>query len=331
MTGIVFRLNSGLGRTITNSENLSKIRRFFFPFFCLLLIALFFHPLRSLLSLALKGDKYSQILIVPFLSVFFLFTERRSLVVCEKLSFLPAILFVGSGCAVLIISRFINLAVYPLVNLDFMILSFLLIFIGGTVFFFGISLIASNRFPWLLLLLLIPLPSRVLGVIITFFQYGSAEVVNLLFQLTGMTYIRDGLTFNLPSISIFIAKECSGIRSSTALFITALLAGHLFLKTIPGNITLLLGVVPLTLLKNGIRITTLSILSEKIDTKWITDSHLHHNGGIVFFGIILVLLFALLLAIRKIENIILKTAVAPTPPLPPFVDGEDSGVGRMQE
>lgn len=275
--------------------------------------------------LAQHGDKYSQILLVPFLSIFFLFLERRSTVVAANLSVIPATVAAGGGCAVLLISRFFDLKLNPIVDLDFLILSFLLFFTGGTIFFFGVSLLASNKFPWLLLLLLLPLPSSVLGFIITFFQYGSAEAVDLLLNATGLNYIRDDLTFNLPSISIYIARECSGIRSSTALVVTALLAGRLFLKTLPGKIALLLCVVPLTLLKNGIRITTLTVLAEKIDTAWITDSKLHHNGGIVFFGIILLFLFGLLFAIRKIESSILnKTAASPerlsppsSPPLPP--------------
>jgi exosortase len=146
-----------------------------------------------------------------------------------------------------------------------------------------------------------PLPSRVLALFITFFQYGSAEVVDMLLQVTGMNYIREGLTFHLPSISIFIAKECSGIRSSTALVITAVLAGHLMLKTVPGKIMLMIAVAPFTLLKNGIRITTLTVLAEKVDTKWLTDSTLHHRGGIVFFGIILFFLLGVLQVIRKTE------------------------------
>ncbi len=287
-------------------ETLTNLRRYGYPVFCLVLIILFFRPLREILLLSLRDEKYSQIMIAPLLTIFFIFYERRFLIISQKLSFLPAIIFAGSGLAIFTISRFLNLASYPVVYLDIIILSFILIFLAGTVFFFGFSLINSNRFPWLLLLLLIPLPSRVLEIIISFFQYGSAEVVDFLFRLTGITYIRENLNFSLPHINIYIAKECSGIRSSTALVITALLAGHLFLKTISGKIMLIFFVIPLTFLKNGIRIATLSILADKLDTKWITDSSLHHNGGIVFFGIILVFLFLFLLIIAKTERVFLK-------------------------
>jgi exosortase/archaeosortase family protein len=141
-----------------------------------------------------------------------------------------------------------------------------------------------------------------------------------------MTFIRDQLTFHLPSISIHIAKECSGIRSSTALVITGLLAGQLFLRTFTGKSILVLFVIPLTLLKNGIRITTLSILADKVDTAWITHSDLHHNGGIVFFGIILLFLFGIMFAIKKVEDIFQKSiSFAPHTAQPePTVANENS-------
>jgi exosortase len=190
----------------------------------------------------------------------------------------------------------------PILRLDFFILSFLLCFAGISLFFYGSSAFLPIRFSWFLLLFFIPVPTVLLDLIINFFRYGSAEVVDLLFQITGMNYIRENLTFHLSKISIFIAEECSGIRSSIALFMTTLLAGHLFLTTIRGKMILLLFVPPLTILKNGIRITSLTILAEKIDTAWLTSSRLHHNGGIVFFGVILLLLFGILVSIRKIEH-----------------------------
>ncbi len=286
----------------TTPSAISTVRRFGYPLFCLVTVFLFFKPLADLYQLARSSDTYSQIFVAPFLALFFLWYHRTSIRTGDKLSLIPGIVIMGSGALLLAASFFIDKNIYPVLHMDFITLAFLLIFAGGTFTMFGMKLFFSARFAWLLLLLMIPLPGKILDKIITFFQYGSAEVVDLLFMLTGLTFIRDGLTFHLPSITIFIARECSGIRSSTALFITAILAGHLFLKTFPGKTVLILFVIPLTLLKNGLRITTLSILADKVDTKWLTDSHLHSDGGIVFFGIILLILFAILFAIQRTET-----------------------------
>lgn len=216
------------------------------------------------------------------------------------------------GCIILVLSLFplffpffLNLTHHPVVKIDLSILSFLLFFTGISALFYGRSIFLPIKFSWLLLLLFIPAPMFVLNCIIEFFRHGSAAVVDLFFQLLGIDYIRNSLTFHLPNISIFIAKECSGIRSSTALLITTLLAGQLFLKTAPGKTILLFFVPPLTILKNGIRITTLTILADKVDTAWLTHSKLHHNGGIVFFAIILLFLFGIIKLLQKAETNIL--------------------------
>lgn len=290
----------------TTSPNISTIRRLGYPTFCLVTVFLFFKPLADLYRLARSSDTYSQILVAPFLALFFLWYHRSSIRNGDKLSFIPGIIIIGCGALSLAASFFIDKNIYPVLRMDFITLAFILIFAGGTFTMFGMRLFFSARFAWLLLLLMIPLPGKILDKTITFFQYGSAEVVDPLFQITGQTFIRDGLTFHLPSITIFIARECSGIRSSTALFITAILAGHIFLKTFPGKTVLVFFVIPLTLLKNGLRITTLSILADKVDTRWLTNSHLHSDGGIVFFGIILLILFAILFAIQRAETILIE-------------------------
>lgn len=198
------------------------------------------------------------------------------------------------------------LAEHTTVVMDCILASYICFLIGGMIFFYGVPAFVKTRFSWLLMLLVIPVPMAVLDYMVTFFRDGSAEVVNVMLQITGITFIREGLTFRLPSITIYIAPECSGIRSSIALFITALFAGQLYLKTVPAKLVLLLCVIPLTLLKNGLRITALTILADKVDVAWLTHSRLHHNGGIVFFAIILLLLLGILFSLQRAEKVVLS-------------------------
>ena len=277
------------------------IRRWVYPLFCIILLAGFSRPLAAFYQLSKTNSNYNFLLLIPLFSLFFFIRERRNLTIASKLTLYPGLPIAVSGFPLLIIPIFFNLRLYPLLKLDFQILSFLVLFIGGTIITYGSAIVQKFRFSWLLLLLMLPLPTRVLDLIITFFRDGSAEVVNVLMQCTGVDFIRDGLAFHLPKTSIYIAKECSGIRSSTALVITGLLAGHIYLRSFWSKTVFLLTVIPLTFIKNGIRITTLTILAEKVDPAWLTGS-LHHKGGIVFFIVILSLFFLSLFSIQKFER-----------------------------
>ena len=70
--------------------------------------------------------------------------------------------------------------------------------------------------------------------------------------------------------------------------------------------------LPLSILKNGIRITTLTLLSIYVDPGFLTGS-LHRDGGFVFFLMALALLAPVLLLLQKSEegHVPLSRAIPP--------------------
>ena len=92
-----------------------------------------------------------------------------------------------------------------------------------------------------------------------------------------------------------------GIRSSIALFITSLLAAHLFLHTGWKKLVLILAAFPISMFKNAVRIVTLSLLAARVDQRIVTSS-LHEEGGIPFFLLALAMLAPILLMLRRSEK-----------------------------
>ena len=108
------------------------------------------------------------------------------------------------------------------------------------------------------------------------------------------------MDFQLPGITITVAKECSGIRSSLVLVITSLLAANMFLRTNWRRALLVAAVIPLGLLRNGFRILVISLLCVHIGPHMI-NSIIHRRGGPFFFGLSLIPLFAMLWLFRRKE------------------------------
>jgi exosortase len=176
------------------------------------------------------------------------------------------------------------------------------VFINGAfILVYGIQAFKAAIFPLLFLIFMIPVPTYLMDCIIHFLQVGSAEFANLLFLATGIPFLREGFVFHLSGQSIEVAKQCSGIRSGLALFITALLAGHLFLKTWWKKIILAICVIPIAMFKNGIRIVTLTLLGTYVDPR-ILGSNLHREGGIPFFILALLFMAPVLYFLRKSEK-----------------------------
>jgi exosortase len=151
------------------------------------------------------------------------------------------------------------------------------------------------------LIFIVPPPLFVTNGLSVALQHASAEVSDLTLRLTGMPVFRDGLGFQLPGLRIFVAEECSGIRSTLVLFITSVLAAHLFLRSRWKKIIFVMCVFPIGVFRNAMRITVISWLTVNVD-RGVIDSAVHHRGGPVFFVLSLVPLFALLWWFRKSDR-----------------------------
>jgi exosortase len=128
---------------------------------------------------------------------------------------------------------------------------------------------------------------------------GSMGVTHLFFKAFGVPFVQEGPIFRLPVFDLEVAQQCSGIRSSLALLVTSVLAGQLFLTGRWRKIVLALAVFPVTIIKNGVRIVTLYLLSYFVDMRIIEGGFLHKSGGFVFFGLGLVILGYVLWLLRN--------------------------------
>jgi exosortase len=147
-----------------------------------------------------------------------------------------------------------------------------------------------------------PLPLRVSNALESMLQHASAAVAYAFFEVSGTpVYAIGDLRFQLPGITIEVAPECSGLRSSLALFITSLLAGSVFLRSSWTRALLCLAVIPIGIIRNAFRIFTVGELCVQIGPQMI-DSYIHRTGGWMFFLVSMVPLFLLLLLLVRSER-----------------------------
>jgi len=264
-----------------------------------LAVGMVYTPLRDLLTTATRTEYYSHILLIPLVSGFFLYTGRKAIFANLKYSYTIGIPLLIIGVLIYVLGWYERHQLNQNDYSSLMTSSVIIFWMGAFVLSYGMQSFQKGMFPLLFLALMVPIPSILLDEIIFLLQIGSTEATALFFRITGMPFHREGFVFDLPGIGIEVSRECSGIRSSLGLFITGILGCHLFLRTRWKKIILLLAVFPITVLKNGIRIVTLSSLAIYVDEKYITQSFLHQSGGIVFFIPSLILLVLVLRLLRE--------------------------------
>ena len=261
-------------------------------------IIVFWMPLRKLIEFALAHDYGSHIFFVVPASAYLVYLKRHQIfsTVAGDVLFGSLLFFAG-----LISWWLAGRNSLQSNSLSLVILAIVVIWMSGFAFFYGRRAFVIARFPVLFLLLLVPIPEVVIDKIIFLLQAGSANVAYGLLRLFGVPVFKRGFLLQLPTLDIEVARECSGIRSSLALFLTILVVGKLVLRSGWRRLLLTLSILPILILKNGARIVTVSLLSIYVD-RALLHGWVHTSGGILFYLMGLFLLIPIIVALRKSEE-----------------------------
>jgi exosortase len=281
-----------------------------FSLLCALSILFWWSALVTTFALALRNDAYTHILLILPLSAALVYTDTKYLhakylnsavqVSDPQPSYraggvlLALALLIGCfakwGMADAADDNRLSLSMFALVTW----------WIASIVFCFGTRAFRSFLFPSCLLFLMVPIPEFSLTWIVEFLQQQSATAARIMFRAIGVPVTQDGIMLSIPDLDIEVARECSSIRSSLMLVVTTMVLAHLFLRSWWRKALLVVAAIPLSVAKNGLRIVTISELGTRVDHRFLTGK-LHHHGGIIFFGIAVLAVVALLGVLRRTE------------------------------
>jgi exosortase C (VPDSG-CTERM-specific) len=273
-------------------------------FFLGVLCLCFARPLYDLVRFAFHSELYSHLLLIPFISVYLARQEKSCAVGGGLPALVPAVLAGVAGLAVMAwywVQRHAGWKPKAEDYLAFMMLAFWFLLLAGSFVALGARGAWFWRWPLGFLLFMVPMPAPALEGVETFLQRTSAMTASGLLELSGMPVFREGNILRLPGFSMQVAPECSGVHSTLVLLITSVLAGRLFLNRWWTRCLFVFAVVPLGIIRNGLRVWSLGELCVNLDPSWI-DSAYHHRGGPIWFGLSLVPLFALLFWLRRTEG-----------------------------
>jgi len=267
-------------------------RIFIFLGLCALCLIPFRDPLSALLHHAAANDLYGHAAVVPLVVAALLYVERETIFRCPYYSPLP-------GLAVLAAAILLQLTA---TTLTVSILALVIAWTGAFLACYGATALYAARFPLLFLLWMVPPPASLIERLSIALQNASADISHSLFKLLGIPVFRQGFQFSLPGLTVQVAEQCSGIRSTLALVITGVLLAYLFLKSIWRRAALVVILAFLGVFKNAVRIVFISGVSAYFDKDFM-DGSLHHTyGGTVFSALAIVLVLPLLLYFRRCEQ-----------------------------
>lgn len=263
--------------------------------------AAFADVLSTLAALVVSSAEYSALALAPVITLALLVRERDVIFGEAR----PKLGRKMCEIAVALIVSFALLAILSRFSSDIRLTTSVLLLVALWILIFRICFgrVATRRaaFPLLFLFFLVPLPSFLLDRLITGLQYASAEVTSLLFTLAGVPVLRHDQTFVMANFEIEVARECSGIRSATGLIMLSAVFSQLFLRSNWSRAALLLLTIPLAIVKNGLRIFTLSTLAAYVDPAYLNGPP-HRYGGVIFFALAFLGLIAFVRLLQLLET-----------------------------
>ncbi len=281
-----------------------------FALLCAISVIVWWKPLVATFALSLRDDEYTYVLLILPISAALVFLERRPLRTMIAINVRGGAAFFWIAALIACSNLVWSASLPPDVQLSIEMFALVLSWIGAFLFCFGSRASRLVLFPLCFLLGLVPLPQAFLSVFVSLLQQGSAWTAHGLFAACGVPVAQDGILLTIPGLTLQVAEECSSIRSSSMLLVTAMVVAQILLRS-PWRKALVIGLaVPLSVAKNGLRIFTIATLGTRVDRGYLTGN-LHRQGGIVFFGIALIAVFALLWILRRGEELSLKSGLNP--------------------
>ena len=261
----------------------------------------FHNELSALVRYSQHEDSASHIVLIPLIVLFLLYVERRRIFAVTRTNAVTGAAAIVAGVFAFWLGGRASSQTSANLSLSLQTLAIVIVWAGSFLTCYGFSAVRAAMFSLGFLVLMVPLPAVLLDRVVYYLQAGSTELTYLIFQLLRVPVLRDGFLLSVPGVTIEVAKECSSIRSSIALLITCLLAAHLYLRTTWKMALFVAFGLLVSVVKNGIRIATLTLLSVYVDPGFLTG-RLHREGGFVFFLIALAILFPILFWLQKSER-----------------------------
>lgn len=268
-------------------------------------LAVFSPWLAQLAAFALHDELHSYILLVPLVSGYLLWLRPVGVDGAWRRSPVLAASCFALGAVALALVWLLRRDGEPPAAVEDVLapamLACLLFSAGAAALVCGGRVLRAAATPLGFLLFAVPCPVVLRQLIEAGLQEGSVAVATTLFALSGTPVLREQLVLTLPGFSMEVAPQCSGIRSTVVLLLTACVAGIILLRSRRARLWLAAAVVPLALLRNGLRIFTVGELCVHVGPH-MQRSYLHQHGGPLFFALSLVPFVAFVWWLRRADR-----------------------------
>ena len=249
-----------------------------------LFLAQYFAFVRSLLHIWRTDAEFSYGVLIPGIVAYLIWLRRERLQKLAKEVWPSGLAIVLVGCGLQVLASISG-------SLFFSGLALTTSLMGVTGFIWGRQLLRIIAIPLGFLVLMVPLPSYVLGQLIWRLQTIATTMSAKILDWTEVPVFQDGNILKLSNYILEVKQACSGSRSIFALAALALLLGFGLERKWWIRVLLLAAAPILAILANVIRIVGTGLIASRFGNI-AADEMLHTVWGVLVFTIAVIGLFA---------------------------------------
>lgn len=249
-----------------------------------------FHPLYSeLANTWLNHSNNSHGLLVPFISLYFIYEKKEQLGEVEVTPFYLGAVFLLISMAGYLISLAGGIAFIARIMLVLSLISLILFALGKEVF-------KVIFFPLFFLLFMVPIPESFVALVSLPLQGFATTISAAIIKAFSIPVYQEGNMLYFAQTQLEVAQACSGIRSIVSLTMLSFIFVYLSKRGFSQKLILLLSAIPIALIANIIRVSGTGILAHFYGSI-VAQGFLHEFSGLavfVFGFLVLMLEFSLL-------------------------------------
>jgi len=179
-------------------------------------------------------------------------------------------------------------------------ISLLILAAGAVIFVLGWRQLRYLAFPFVLLLLAIPVPAIVVSRITLSLQLVASTAAEFLLRTSGVAVLREGNVLVLSNATLQVAEACSGIRSLMALFALGLLVARARQDRWAGRAAIIASALPIAVLVNAGRVAAAAFAA-----LWFGPAAVEGVAHDMLGWVMFLVAFGLLMVVARTLDIVL--------------------------
>lgn len=241
----------------------------------------YYNTLSWLIESWINNEYYSHGFLVPLISGYIIWNMRQDLASMEKKQSQEGIFLFAGGILLQMISVLWTIRFLSGISL-------LLTIAGAIIYLYGWEFMGKIKFPFLFLLLMIPVPF--VDLVASSAQVFSASATADFANLIGIPVHKEGLVLHIESGAFEVGLPCSGINSIISLFTIGVIFSFILEGSRLMKATILVSTIPLALAGNVLRITSVLAVANRYGEETAIN-YFHDFSSLIMFSVALIGLF----------------------------------------